>query len=89
MMYDFTLFYEDCKEKFSTFDDFADACENLYNVAVDYDNEDATFYDFAFSYDTRENFVKDSLDSGKNYKAMAQHQIKCQQAFRNSMSMFF
>lgn len=29
MMYDFTLFYEMCNEKFASFDDFAEACEKL------------------------------------------------------------
>ena len=90
MMYDFTLFFEHCSEKFETFDDFADACENLdKECAVDWDNLDVTFYNFAFGLDYRESFCKKSINSDRNFEDAAAHQIKVQREFRNCMSMFF
>ena len=90
MMYDFTLFFEDCNEKFESFDDFAEACEKAdCEVAIDWDNLDATFYNFDFGMDWRMDFCKKSLNHSDDFKKMAVHQIKVQQEFRNCMSMFF
>lgn len=89
-MYDFTLFFEDCNEKFESFDDFADACEKAdRECAVDYDTMDATFYNFNFGMDWREEFCKKSLNDAGDYAKMAKHQVRCQREFRNCMSMFF
>ena len=90
MMYDFTLFFEDCNSNFENFDEFADKCESLDSAcAVDWDNLDATFYNFAFGADRRQDFCVNSLNSGKDFVGMAQHQIKVQNAFRSAMSMWF
>lgn len=90
MMYDFTLFFEDCNEKFASFDDFAEACEKTdCEVAIDWDNLDATFYNFDFGMDWREDFCKKSLNGSEDYKKIALHQVKVQQEFRNCMSLFF
>jgi hypothetical protein len=89
-MYDFTLFFEDCSEKFADFEEFAEKCEKLDpECAIDWDNLDATFYDFAFDYDSRLSFCKNSLNAGKDFNAMAKHQIKVQSEFRSAMSMWF
>ena len=90
MMYDFTLFFEDCTENFADFDEFAEKCEELDSECnVDWDNLDVTFYDFAFDYDSRLPFVKKSLNADKDFNSMACHQIKVQHEFRSSMSMWF
>ncbi len=90
MMYDFTLFFEDCNSNFADFDEFAEKCENLDSVCdVDYDNEDVTFYDFAFGCDYRQGFCEKSLNADKDFKDMAKHQIKVQSEFRSAMGMWF
>lgn len=90
MMYDFTLFYEKCNEKFASFDEFAEACEKAdCEVSIDWDNQDATFYNFAFGMDWRQEFCKKSLNGSEDFSKMATHQIKVQQEFRKCMSMFF
>jgi len=90
MMYDFTLFYEMCNEKFASFDDFAEACEKAdCECAVDWENQDATFYNFAFGMDYRTDFCEKSLNDSEDFKKIAIHQVKVQQEFRNCMAMFF
>jgi len=90
MMYDFTLFFEDCNSNFENFDEFADKCESLDSAcAVDWDNLDATFYNFAFGEDYRQGFCEKSLNSDKDFLKMAKHQIKVQNEFRAAMGSWF
>ena len=90
MMYDFTLFFEDCNSNFENFDEFADKCESLDSAcAVDWDNLDATFYNFAFGEDYRQGFCEKSLNSDKDFLKMAKHQIEVQNEFRAAMGSWF
>lgn len=90
MMYDFVLFYDKCNEKFSSFDDFAEACEEFdAECAVDWDNEDVTFYDFSFDFDWRKGFILDTLNKKESFDSMATRQIEVQRAFRQNMAMWF
>ena len=89
-MFDYTLFYDDCKQKFASFDEFAEACEKLDpECAIDYDNEDATFYDFAFGQDYRQAFCEQSMDKREDFRTSAKHQIQVQREFRAAMARFF
>ena len=87
-MYDFTLFFEDCKDKYNNFDDFADACENIDpECAIDYDGEDVTFYDFSFDLGYRAEFCRQIL--GDQYTDIARHQIAVQREFNLCMNQLF
>ena len=86
-MYDYTLFYDDCKEKFASFDEFAEACEEIDGeCAIDYDNEDVTFYNFYFGCDYRQAFCEQSMNKRDDFKASAEHQIQVQLEFRRAMA---
>ena len=91
--FDFTLFFDDCKEQFEDFDDFAEKCESVDRECyIDYDNQDATFYNYSldFGASKRACFIKNTLaKSGKDYGEMRDHQYRTQQEFRNCMAMFF
>lgn len=89
-MYDFTLFYDDCRQKFASFDDMADACEGIDSQCnVDYENENVTFYDFAFGCDYRQAFCEQSMASRDKFKDAARHQVQVQQEFRSAMARYW
>lgn len=87
MMYDFMLDFSDCTERFADFDEMVDACEAIdAECSPNHDTQDVTFYDFAFGLDYRQKFCAESMNKGLDFKDIALHQIKVQQAFRNAMS---
>lgn len=89
-MYNFELFYEDCKNNFSSFDEFAEECEKLDKCcAVDWDAQTALFYDFAFPFDSRTKTIKSFLNCAADFDKMAERQIEVQREFRRCMSAFF